>query len=475
MRHLCFLFIISALPVATNDISAADEPATDTKSAAEQLLGIIDAVIDNHIAPPTRQEMLLRGCRALLHEDDLDTQASLSRDISDLSGKREMTSFLANKLAEANGPSPHAIEQRFLGGTLLAIPGGARFSKAKDYAVEQQLRENRYVGIGIALSMQGKFPAMPQVIPGGPAYVAGGRNGDLMIKIDGNDAAQFSLEQIIEILRGQEGKPVTIVVRQPNSDEERTLNIVRGTVPFGSIEGLRRDENDNWVYRSDDASDIGYLKLTAVRGSSARELKEAARKLHASSLRALILDLRSTSLQGDLRHAAMIADELLGAGPIGSAVVNGKTEEFVSSPDQLFAGWPIAVLVGSQTQGQAEWIAAALQDHKRAIIVGQPTLGVGFVEKNIKLDNGDVISLRGGVLRRGDGKALTSLGQQFGSMSGATRVRVSPSGTSVDERIASGWRGVKPDGRVPGQGAVAKAIELLSQALRKLQDTTAAE
>ena len=462
MRCLKLLVIVAIFVGVPSGVAAADEPSAT--AIAEELVGVIDEVLDNHISPPTRQEMLLHGCRAIFGEDD---PRQLSRDISDLQDKQELIAFLVARIGKLDDPIAGQVKQQFIAGALTAIPGGARYSKAKAYAVEQQLRENRYVGIGIALAKQGAFPSMPQVIPGGPAHAAGGKNGDLMIRIDGEDATQYTLQQIIDLLRGQEGKPVSIVVRQPDSEEERTLDIVRGEVPFGSVEGKSRDSDDKWVYRAADDSDIAYLRLTAVRGSTARELKQAAQRLHAAGARALILDLQPTSQQGDLRHAVMIADELLGKATMGTAVTGDKSETFESSADQLFAGWPMVVLISPETQGQAEWIAAALQDNNRAVIVGQATHGFGFTERVIQLDNGDAISLRSGMLKRADGRSLVSHSQSPNSLQFGQRIRVQPAGAATRRKSQSGWHGIKPDVVVGQERLLQEAISILEQELKQ--------
>jgi C-terminal peptidase prc len=470
------LAIVSALlTLPTDNAVLADEPTdADQLAAAEQLLTVLESVLDNHVAPPTRQEMLLRGCRAIVAQDDLELQGTLGRQISDLQGTAEMAQFLAKLLPEADHSTFARIEQNFINGALTAVPGGARYSQAKDYAVEQQLRENRYVGIGIALSMQNDHPTMMKVIPGGPAHRAGGKDGDLMISIGDRDATKLKLQEVVEILRGQEGKPVSIVVRQPDSDKERTLDIVRGQVPFGSVEGVRRNADDEWVHRVREESDIAYLRLTAIRGSSARELKQVAKALHAEGFRALILDLRPTSTQGDLRHAVMIADELLGEATIGTALTGGTQQEFDSSPDQLFAGWPVAVLVGPNTRGQAEWIAAALQDHERATILGQETPGAGHVQRSIELPNGDAITFRSGILRRADQRTLVSEARSFQVVGLSQNLRRA-TGDFTKPRTAKGWHGVKPDEVVDGQQVLPRAIEVLEEQLETADDSSAAE
>lgn len=467
---LClWMVLVGSMP----SVLCADNPPDRGKmEAAKRMLSVFDVILTTHITPPSRQEMLLRGCRAMVPQEDLELQSNLARQISDLRSGDEMLAFLVSHLPAADHATFSDVEVNFITAALTAVPGGVRYSKAKDYAVEQQLRENRYVGIGIALSKDDGLPSMAQVIPGGPAHRAGGRDGDVMLTIEGENATVLSLPEIVEILRGQEGKPVSIVVRQPDTNEERTLDIVRGTVPFGSVEGVHRDENDEWIHRISD--DVAYVKFTAVRGSSARDLKQTAKRLHAAGFRALILELRTTNIQGDLRHAAMIADGLLGQGKIGASATTAGREDFESSVDQLFAGWPLVVLVGARTAGQAECIAAALQDNERATVLGQATLGQDFVQHAIQLKNGDAIEFRSGLLERASGRLLVSRGRMAGVERFGQVVRVFAAKTPKrDVERPEGWNGVQPDQLVTNRQSIEKAVAVLSELLEPAAEAVA--
>jgi carboxyl-terminal processing protease len=174
--------------------------------------------------------------------------------------------------------------------------------------------------------------------------------------------------------------------------------------------------------------------------------------------------------QGELRHAAMIADELLPHGKIGAAITASGRKEFTSSPDQLFGGWPMAVLVGARTQGQGEWIAAALQDNGRAKVLGQRTPGRGFVQQTIVFDNGDAIELRSGAFERANGKPLVSHGQsamsaQFSEQMRVMRARLPGESASPAEADA-GWHGVQPDQLVTSRKGVEEAVAIVDELLR---------
>lgn len=478
------LSLVACLVLAAMSV-ADEEPAglvtaEQAQAAALRLWSVMEAVLDNHVTPPTRQQMLLQGMRAISKQkqgessDDLDQQ--LARAVSDLSGHRETLDFFAMHLSRASQTSGSSLDKlatTFVHGALEAVPGGARYIPAKDSAVEQQLLENRYVGIGIALALgiNDEYPAMFKVIPRGPAHRAGAQEGDLMLSIDGQDIKGMSVQNVVPMLRGQAGIPVSIVVRQPDSQNERTLTITRGEVPIQTVEGQSHTSAEEWNYHVPPAQDkdIAYIKITSIRGSTVSELRETARKLHSQGFRALILDLRETE-SGELRHAAMISDLLLEEGVIGAAVVRGHRQKFTSNADHLFPGWPMAVLVDANTIGQAEWIAASVQHRQNTVLVGGNTPGLGYVTDRIKLPDGAAIELQTGFLERASGRSLVSAGADDRSQQVIRRVVQIVRQRDIFEgaKTPAGWNGVAPDVTVGD-------AELLSTAASKLTEKLAAE
>jgi carboxyl-terminal processing protease len=448
LQNALSLYLLLTVPAAGSNDAAA-------QASAARALQAIEVVLENHVDPPTRQELLFRGLRAIVRED----AAGLSRALSDVPPGAATQALLAEKLnaarADQNVSFPQ-LEATFLTAAFAACPA-ARYVAASEFSVERQLQENRYVGIGIVLATHGNHPQMREVIHRGPAHVAGGRDGDLMISIDGDDASRMTLATVVTLLRGQEGKPVTIVVKQPESEETRTLNIVRGEVPFESVLGGQRLPNGDWDFQADDQGRIAYVNLTAIRGSSAHELKVVARTLQSAGFQALILDLRMRDGSGDLRHAAMIADELLGESTIGGAVQRGQRRTFTSTADCLFTGWPMVVLVDQETRGPAEWIAAALQDNERAVIVGQSTPGDGYIHESLALPGGDGVVLRTGILQRASGKPLVN--------SDALRQPAIPGLGASELPDETATQGVVPDKLVALDAGMEFAVELLREEL----------
>jgi C-terminal peptidase prc len=357
---------------------AACPAAPDTVAFARQVWTITDIVLDKHVAPCTRQEMLLGGVRKLLEAAGRQPPADLSRRVSALTTQEQFAALL-QELWPAEGAArakPEELEAAFVEGLLAAVPGKPQRIPPDALKVEEQIAGNRYVGIGIQLRISAD-EHVPQIVDpfrSGPARRAGAKAGDLIVEVDGKDTQGVPLRQVVDWLRGDEGTPVTLVVRQPKETATRTLKLTRAKVPFDTVAGYRRQSEDAWGYRVDTDLPIAYARVLTFNSATLHHLRQLERGLRADGVRALVLDLRFSAAQGvDLRPAEQVADALLDGGVMWRVHEAGGVREVRADPECLFRGWPLAVLVSGDMLGLApEAVAAALQDNGRAVLVGEP-------------------------------------------------------------------------------------------------------
>ena len=284
-------------------------------------------------------------------------------------------------------------------------------------------------------------------------------------------------------LRGDEGTNVTIKVRQPTAQELRTYKITRGQLPRMTVRGVRKRSSGGWDVRLDGPGPIGYLQITEVTASTPHELRKLASQLESDDARALVLDLRG--LRTDNLHSTVVlADALLNHGCIGQIrTAHGETK-YQADSDALFQDWPLAVLIDETTAGAAEWLAAALQDNHRAVLVGMPSYsalgmpGTGVQSTILVGDGAWSIVVTTGRLERGDGRplAVEAIGSQRGNMNpfvaaadadevarllrhrfaaraGTTKESTPKADKSANRRVVPGADskyGVKPDHTVGG-------------------------
>ena len=184
---------------------------------------ITDAVLEHHIDPPARQQMILSGIKALYRAAGLPVPLGLGRRVSAIATPEQLAALLEElwPKSTARPIAARTLEEALLEGLLVGVPGDAQLMTAKERRVAEQMAGNRYVGIHIALGMDEKEerPTMVQVFGGGRPTGRGSRQGDLLEEVDGVDTKGMALREVVDRLRGDEGTEVTIKVRQPEGVE----------------------------------------------------------------------------------------------------------------------------------------------------------------------------------------------------------------------------------------------------------------
>ncbi|MDR3632566.1 MAG: S41 family peptidase [Isosphaeraceae bacterium] len=414
--HRSILLALAWLAAPGADARAESAPA----GLAARAWAITDTVLDHHISPPTRQQMMLDGLRALYKAAGVPEPSGLARKVSLATNAEQFAALVEQAWSERPKQSVHATptlsrEEVFAAGLLTGVSGGARLVSAKDVKVEQQIAANRYVGLQIALGFNKdvKRPEIAEVFEGGPAHRAGVLKGDLIEEIDGTTTDGLELREVIDRLRGPEGTAVTVRIRQAK-EAPRTYKITRGVLPRKTIEDIRSFGRARGDVLVDGPGLISYLKFKEILGSTPHELRQLARKLEDEGAKALVLDLRGMS-QSAFHPAILLADDLLEGGTIGRLRTAKGVETYEAEPDALFRGWPLAVLIDGNTAGVTGWLAAALQDNHRAVLIGvAPGRAVGpaagdHTEIATPVPFGDgsqSIEMITGRLERADGRPL---------------------------------------------------------------------
>ncbi len=380
----------TAKATEARSIPATTDPHKLAQNVANRIYTITDLVLDQHIQPATRQEMILAGLRAALGAKN-PAASNLGRRVSDLKTKEDLAALLNELWPPLTRPAAtesKRFEKALFDGLLRPVPGHAYLLPAKEARVQAQLQANRYIGIGIALGMDDKtqLPQIKMVQAGGPARLGGVRVGDLLEEIDHvRVVREAQIGEVVDRLRGPEGSELTIRVRQPNSKESRTLALVRLPVMFNSVKCSAKNADEDQVVLLNAEPPIAYLKIDSIMASTARELASWEPRLREAGVKGLVLDLRGTNGHGgfDSYHSALLlADSLLDGKPMGSLLTREGSRTFTADRDCLFRDMPLAVLTDANTNGPAEWVVAALQDatsakqaRRRAIIVGDRTEG----------------------------------------------------------------------------------------------------
>ena len=382
------------------DITPAGANA-GSASVESRAVVVANTILQQHIDPPTRQEMILSGAKAVYRASDQTPPAGLSERISQLSADDEFADYLNSLRAKLELPD---FERILINGMLQAVPGGGGLVESPDVKVQQQLAANRYVGIGIALALDNdEMPFISKVFYDGPGWKAGIKADDMILEIDGVSTKSMGLADVVKLLRGEEGTEVTLIVQQPDA-EPRTLTIIRGVTFIPTVEGSQQETAGEWQFTIDSADDIALLRFRSIGPSTLHELRKAEAKLRGKNIRGIVLDLRSGG--GILHDTVMLADQLLDGGTIGHIRTLKATTTHEARPGCLFQGVPLAVLISKHSNADRVFLTAALQDQGRAVVIGEPTVGETYVNSYVSLPGGDQIRLATGIMQRADGTTL---------------------------------------------------------------------
>jgi C-terminal peptidase prc len=402
---------LAATPRGESAERTSPAPATAKHDAfARRVFLLTDLILENHIDPPTRQEMILGGFRGLLGAAKSEPLPTLSRKVSEVRTVEELVPLLNEvwpsavqatktkeppKKGDRNQP-----EDAFLIGLFQSVPGFPHLVSVKEARAEAQIQANRYVGLGIAIAWQDKveFPSIQKLIEGGSAELGGMHEGDLIEEIDHTPVSRsaMTLRDVVERLRGMEGSKVTLLLGRPDSKATRTITFVRLPVMFRSVHELKADVKS----KLPNSSRIGVLQIDRVSASTAQELRAWEIKLQNAGAQAVVLDLRGVGDVGpeSYHSAVLLADSLIDGKPIGKLRTRERVQEFAADREALFRDMPLAILVNKHTGGAAEWVAAALQDSnppqpakRRAIIVGQPTRGANLITSAIPVPGAEEV------------------------------------------------------------------------------------
>jgi len=218
----------------------------------------------------------------------------------------------------------------------------------------------------------------------GPARQAGIRAGDVIVSIDGENAAGIPFDRSLALIKGEKGTVVALEIRRPGKHETQRFEVVRQGIEVATV---RSRTFTSGGHR------LGYIRISSFLGNAAERVEAATRALAAKGTEGYIIDLRGDP-GGYLAQAIRVASLFLRKGVVCSTSgVNQATRVFTVSGAAVDTKRPIVVLVDGRSASAAEIVAGALGDHRRATIVGKRTYGKATVQSLIALSNGGALKL----------------------------------------------------------------------------------
>lgn len=252
----------------------------------------------------------------------------------------------------------------------------------KDFETETS---GEFGGLGIEISIQSGVLTIISPIEDAPAWEAGIKAGDKVIAVDGNSTKGLSLVETSALMRGKKGSKVILRVVREGEEQPRDITVVRGNVKIKSVKYT--DMGDNYAY----------VKITSFIENTSKDLEKILEnhlKNHKGKIEGLMIDMRRNP-GGLLDQAIKVSDMFLKEGTIVSTIGRSKKDKEVAVATKTgkYTDFPIVILVNEYTASASEIVSGALQDNKRALIVGERTFGKGSVQSVVKLGDGSGLKL----------------------------------------------------------------------------------
>ncbi len=276
-------------------------------------------------------------------------------------------------------------------GILESLDPHSSFLPPDMYKEMQTDTKGEFGGIGIEITIKDGFPTVITPIEDTPAFKAGMKAGDHIVKIDGKNTKNMSLMDVVKLIRGPKGKAVTLTVAREGAQGLKEYTVVRDTIQVKSVK-----------YRML-SDDYGYIRLAQFQEKTSKDLDNALKELDKANkgkaLKGLVLDLRNDP-GGLLEQAVEVSDKFLSEGLIVSIEgragkrnpEDGNMKFYAQKKGIQYTG-PMVVLVNEGSASASEIVAGALQDYKRAVIVGTKSFGKGSVQTIFPLGDGSAVRL----------------------------------------------------------------------------------
>tara|TARA_B100000700_G_scaffold328339_1_gene445849 strand:- start:1084 stop:2241 length:1158 start_codon:yes stop_codon:yes gene_type:complete len=288
-----------------------------------------------------------------------------------------------------------------INGLLQSLDPYSGYMDPKTFDESQTETSGKFGGLGIEVSMEAGVVKVIAPIDDTPAAKAGVKAGDYIVKINGEQVRGKTLMEAVNLMRGPVGSPIEITIRRKNLRKAKNIKIIREIIEIQSVVS-EMFENDK----------VGYLRLRAFNENSSEQLKKEISKIEKNKkLIGYILDIRNNP-GGLLSQAVRISDFFLDDGEIVSTRgrKNRETKKFFAKKGDKINGKPLIVLINEGSASASEIVAGALQDQKRAVLLGETTFGKGSVQSIIPLKNRGAIRLTVSKYYLPSGKSISEVG-----------------------------------------------------------------
>jgi carboxyl-terminal processing protease len=273
------------------------------------------------------------------------------------------------------------------------------FITPEDYKELMIETKGSFPGVGIVITMKDKALTVVSPIEGTPAYKAGIKAGDVIIMIEDTATKDLTIRDAVKLIRGPKGTKVKLTVQRKGLEKPIDFVITRDEIPIKSVRSFYLP------------FDLGYIRISNFQSNTGRDLVTALTEMESKKeLQGLVLDLRNNP-GGLLSQAVKVTDEFLDAGLIVSIKSrDNKEQKSVAHKNKESRTYPMVVLVNEGSASASEIVAGALQDNRRALILGSTTFGKGSVQTLFPLTDGSGLRLTTALYYTPNGRSIQASG-----------------------------------------------------------------
>ena len=269
-------------------------------------------------------------------------------------------------------------------GMLGTLDPHSSYFTPREYAQMRERQEGRYYGIGVSIQVfDGDVTAM-NVFEGSPAYKKGIRRGDVLARVEGDDAKGWTVDQAQRKLRGPKGTLVHVEVKRRGYEQMIPFELMRDEVYIPTVPAYFMID-----------STTGYIRMQDFGENTDRDVKHALHDLSSKGMRRLLFDVRGNP-GGPLDQAIKVANEFLPKGKMivyTRGRVPNSDQDYRATEESEFTEMPIVLLANRNSASAAEIVTGALQDHDRAYVVGETTFGKALVQSVYRITAGAGLAL----------------------------------------------------------------------------------
>ena len=299
-------------------------------------------------------------------------------------------------------PDTEKLVESAINGMLSSLDPHSSYLNAKDFSDMRVQTRGEFGGLGIEVTMENELVKVVSPIDDTPAAEAGVLAGDLISKIDGVEVRGMNLQEAVEKMRGPVKTPIVLTIVRQGQENPIDVTIIRDVIKVRSVK-----------YRME-GDDVGYLRMTSFTEQTFDNLDQAIKKLReqgGDKIKGYVLDLRLNP-GGLLDQAVSVSDSFLDRGEIVSTRGRNpdETRRYSARPGDLTGGKPLIVLINGGSASASEIVAGALQDHKRATILGTRSFGKGSVQTIIPLGANGALRLTTALYYTPSGRSIQAKG-----------------------------------------------------------------